>query len=50
MKRILDPTFRYVPSHSTDIRRTFERVRAERAAAQRQPSQTVRPMREKKSA
>jgi hypothetical protein len=50
MKRILDRSFRYVPSHSTDIRRTFERVRAEREAERRQPSQTVRPMREKKSA
>jgi hypothetical protein len=27
MKSILDPTFRYRPSHSTDIRKTFERVR-----------------------
>jgi hypothetical protein len=27
MKRILDPSFRYVPSHSTDVRKTFARVR-----------------------
>ena len=29
MKSILDPTFRYVPSTSTDVRRTFARVRRE---------------------
>ena len=27
MKWILDPSFRYTPSHQTDIRKTFERVR-----------------------
>jgi hypothetical protein len=35
MKSILDPSFRYRPSHDTDIRKTFERVREERAAAER---------------
>jgi hypothetical protein len=54
MKRIFDRSFRYVPSHSTDIRRTFERVRAEQEAqreeTRRQASPTVRPMREKKLA
>ena len=58
MKRIFDPSFRYIPSHSTDIRKTFERVRteqeaqreAERDAARRQAGPTVRSMREKKSA
>ena len=36
MKSILDPSFRYVPSASTDLRKTFSRVRRElqRAAAQ----------------
>lgn len=29
MKRILDPTFRYVPSFETDVRKTFERARRE---------------------
>jgi hypothetical protein len=33
MKSILDPSFRYVPSHATDVRRTFERIRREREAA-----------------
>jgi len=28
-KSILDPSFKYRPSHDTDIRKTFERVRAE---------------------
>jgi hypothetical protein len=31
MKSILDPSFRYTPSHSTDVRKTFERVRRESA-------------------
>ena len=29
MKSLLDPTFRYVPSTQTDIRKTFARVRRE---------------------
>jgi hypothetical protein len=28
-KRILDRAFRYSPSHETDLRKTFERVRRE---------------------
>lgn len=28
-RSILDPAFRYRPSHATDIRKTFERVRQE---------------------
>jgi hypothetical protein len=35
MKRILDPDFRYTPSFATDVRRTFERIRGERSAANR---------------
>jgi hypothetical protein len=37
MKSILDPSFRYCPSHDTDIRNTFERIREEltRAAVER---------------
>jgi hypothetical protein len=30
MKSILDRSFRYVPSHATDIRKTFERLRGDR--------------------
>ena len=33
MKHILDPTFQYVPSNETDIRKTFDRERARLAAA-----------------
>ena len=29
MKSILDPTFRYVSSSETDLRKTFARVRSE---------------------
>ena len=32
-KSILDPAFRYRPSHSTDVRETFERVRRELSEA-----------------
>jgi hypothetical protein len=28
-RSILDPAFRYRPSHATDIRKTFERIRQE---------------------
>lgn len=35
-KSILDPNFRYRPSHETDIRKTFERVREELARAKQQ--------------
>jgi hypothetical protein len=41
MKRILDPSFRYVPSHSTDVRKTFARVRRERVLAARRQIDTV---------
>ena len=33
MKSILDPTFRYIPSVQTDVRKTFARVRRELRAA-----------------
>jgi hypothetical protein len=32
MKSILDPSFKYVPSTKTDIRKTFARVKREQAA------------------
>lgn len=50
MKSILDPTFRYTPSHATDIRKTFERVRREQARAKAIPITNVAPIREKKRA
>jgi hypothetical protein len=39
MKSILDPSFRYVPSASTDLRKTFSRIRRE---MQRGEAQSVR--------
>ena len=51
MKSILDPSFRYVPSHATDIRKTFERILRERQAAQAPAARSVVPLnREKRSA
>ena len=44
MKTILDPTFRYVPSRDTDIRKTFERIRREREAAASGARDTVVPL------
>lgn len=35
-KSILDPSFRYVSAAGTDIRRTFDRIRWERARAGQQ--------------
>ena len=35
-KNILDPSFRYRPSHQTDVRKTFQRVREELARAKQQ--------------
>jgi hypothetical protein len=32
MKSILDRSFRYIPSHATDVRKTFERIRKEHEA------------------
>ena len=37
MKSLLDPTFRYVSSAETDIRKTFARVRREMRARERSP-------------
>ena len=50
MKSIPDRSFRYVPSHSTDVRKTFERIRKEREA-KLAPMHGVVPLkREQKSA
>jgi hypothetical protein len=50
-KSILDPGFRYRPSHATDIRKTFERVRAElaRQSAARRPPNVSPLMRKEKT-
>lgn len=36
MKSILDPSFRYVPAASTDLRKTFARIRREQRKAREQ--------------
>lgn len=45
MKSLLDPTFKYVPSTSTNIRRTFARIRKQmaqqRATAEAPPAHEV---------
>jgi len=48
MKRILDRSFRYVPSHATDIRKTFERIRREQEA--QPPASPVISLKQKKTA
>jgi hypothetical protein len=49
MKSILDPSFHYVPSHATDVKKTFERIRREREGAERRPAETVVHMNAKKA-
>ena len=44
MKSLLDPTFRYVPSSQTDIRKTFARVRREMRARERAPERVGDPL------
>jgi len=41
MKSILDPTFHYVPSAQTDLRKTFSRVRRELAKAKSQSAREI---------
>ena len=43
MKSILDPSFRYVSSSNTDLRKTFARIRRQQqAATERMPARDVR--------
>jgi hypothetical protein len=41
MKSILDPTFHYTPSASTDLRKTFARIRREMRKQQRAEAETT---------
>ena len=50
MKSILDRSFRYIPSHATDVRKTFERIRKEREAKVAPMQGVVLINRDKKSA
>jgi hypothetical protein len=36
MKHILDSSFRYKPSFDTDVRKTFERIRKQQQAQERE--------------
>ena len=53
MKSILDPEFRYVPAHETDIRKTFAKARrkiaAEKAKQQQEQQQTITLFRSKRN-
>ncbi len=42
-KRITDPEFAYTPSHATDIRKLFARIREEQA--RQQQAAKVKPIR-----
>jgi hypothetical protein len=42
MKRLLDPTFKYVPSEQTDIRKTFARIKREQQQAKPPPAIPLR--------
>ena len=41
MKSILNPSFRYVPSHATNLRGAFGRIRRKRKSAGCRPAETV---------
>lgn len=48
MKSILDPSFRYTNAASTDLRKTFARIRREQAAAKAvRPVAQVVPIKER---
>jgi hypothetical protein len=49
MKSILDPSFRYVPSHATDVSKTFERARREADGASRRSGETIVQIKREKS-
>ena len=44
MKRILDKSFRYVPAAATDIRKTFQRIRAEQRKNAEEAQAKVQPL------
>lgn len=47
MKSILDSSFRYTPSHSTDVRKTFDRARREQAGNADESVSSLDPARKK---
>ena len=44
MKSILDPSFRYVSSHSTDLRKTFARIKREMRKTDQSPEPRDPPL------
>ena len=50
MKRITDPSFKYVPSRKTDIAATFRRIRREMEAQAAKPKASVREIKRKAAA
>lgn len=44
MKRITDPTFRYVNAAETDIRKTFKRIREQQKQAEQEREAKVRSL------
>ena len=50
MKRITDPSFKYVPSSKTDIATTFRRIRREMEAQAAKPKASVREIKRKVAA
>lgn len=49
MKRLTDPSFRYIPALETDIRKTFERIRAEAERAEVARRAKLTPLRKVQS-
>ncbi len=45
MKSLLDPSFVYTPSHETNIKKTFERIKRERAKADAAESERLAKLR-----
>jgi hypothetical protein len=45
VKSILDKSFKYTDSTSTDIRKLFARIRKEQTAVKREQAEKVKPMR-----
>jgi hypothetical protein len=49
VKSILDRAFRYVPAAQTDIRRTFDRIKREQRANERERAVKVAPIKKAKA-
>lgn len=45
MKKITDPTFKYVSAAATDIAKTFRRIRKEQEAERKEREEKIKPIR-----